>query len=150
MGGIVRLPVAFLVRRGVLFPVPDHHGRRRVPFRVLTATREIPGTRFRSHSRGTDRCMARFAWLALTVAACARPAASGSPPAAKASVPPHAESVALRPPEPPPGWVDAMRAEDFREAVRRLSELDAAQAGLPEVKYARARAAMGIADFKGA
>lgn len=47
-------------------------------------------------------------------------------------------------------WVESVRAEDFREAARRLSEIDAAHAGAPEVKYVRARVSMALGDYKDA
>src|SRR5436190_218896 len=95
--------------------------------------------------------MARAAWLALFLVACARPSASGSPPAAKASDPPPMGSVTvLPPPEPEGDWVAAVRAEDFTEAARRLAGLDPERGSRPEVRYARARVFFGLRDFKSA
>jgi soluble lytic murein transglycosylase len=95
--------------------------------------------------------MPRAACFALCLVACARPAASGSPPSAKVSITESsAPSVPPPAPEPIGDWVESVRAEDFREAERRLSKLDGAQAGASEVKYARARVCMALGDFKGA
>jgi soluble lytic murein transglycosylase len=50
-------------------------------------------------------------------------------------------------PEADVSWVDVMRAGDFREAARRIDLLPADHRGSPEVRYARARAAMGVGDY---
>lgn len=95
--------------------------------------------------------MARAAWLALCLVACTRPAANGSAPASKPTVPPTVSTNAVASvPSPEDRWVEALRSEDFREASRRLAELDPEHANRPEVKYARARVFMALGDYKSA
>ena len=44
-------------------------------------------------------------------------------------------------------WVESMRSGDFREAARRIDLLTPVRVQDPDIRYARARAALALGDF---
>ena len=79
------------------------------------------------------------------------PVTSGRAPAAAGLV--RAEPTTLPPLVPltlaanDEQWARAVRAGDFREAMRRFDALPADRLGTPELRYVRARVAIGVGDF---
>lgn len=103
------------------------------------------------------RSVGLYAALALLVLGCARssPAGAGeagpsvSPGRAHSVDPPATSAKADKPPADPPGtWVDAVRMERWADAARLIDALDKKQRDKPEVRYARARAAIALGHEK--
>ncbi|HVW28669.1 MAG TPA: transglycosylase SLT domain-containing protein [Polyangiaceae bacterium] len=93
--------------------------------------------------------------MALTLVACAEPAArrAAPPPPSAAQAAPAPALLARTDPLPAPvdeRWAEAVRAGDYREASRRLAALPAARAASPEVRFVRARVAIELEDYEGA
>ncbi len=97
------------------------------------------------------RGMVRSIAMALCVVACAEPAARrGAPPPPSAGAAASHSALVRVDPTPAPadeGWVESIRAADFREAARRLAELPPSRASSPDVRFVRARVALALGDF---
>ncbi len=105
------------------------------------------------------RSVGLYAALALLVLGCARssPAGAGeagpsvSPGRAHSVDPPAKSAKAAEPPANPSGdgtWVEAVRMERWADAARLIDALDKKKRDEPEVRYARARAAIALGDHQ--
>lgn len=123
----------------------------------------------RSSAAAAERRLARrrgagaialIAGAIVGLAGCADTAAMGPPPTpSSAGLPPapalaqaaEATSAAAQDAAAPDataerGWIEAMRLERWAEAAPKIDALPAAERDRPEVKYARARAALALGD----
>lgn len=96
--------------------------------------------------------MSRYVALALTLVACAEPAArrAAPPPPSAGGAAPTAALLTRTDPLPAPideRWAEAIRAGDYPEANRRLAALLPARVATPELRFVRARVAIELQDY---
>lgn len=101
----------------------------------------------------TSHALASLVLAVAALAGCAEHRFAGAPaPTASAAAPAAAESAAVTGDAPDAGasqekaWIEAVRLERWAEAGPLLDALPEATRALPEMRYVRARAAVGVQD----